>query len=294
MPEEIYCQPKILIVDDNPGDIDVLLEVLKDFDVRAVLDGQSALDIIETEPPDLILLDIIMPKMDGFAVCKALQKNPKTAAIPIIFLSIRTDVDNIVRGLELGGVDYITKPFLPAETIARIHTHLKLCRALSDLKHLANTDPLTSISNRRSFFAQTELSFPKAKENHQPYHLFLIDLDDFKIINDSYGHAVGDKVMKGFVHHLQKEIPELTHFARLGGDEYVLILEGITEKSAREKLDKLRESINNHYLTSESSVLFTISIGMSTLEEQDPDIDALLLKADRNLYKSKQTKNTIH
>lgn len=289
-----HCQPKILIVDDNPGDIDVLLEVLKDFDVRAALDGQSALAIVEEEHPDLILLDIIMPGMDGFDVCKALQNNPRTAGIPIIFLSIRTDVDNIVKGLELGGVDYITKPFLPAEAIARIHTHLKLCRALNDLKYLANTDPLTGINNRRSFFIEASETFEKAKKNSQSLQLFLIDLDNFKTVNDSYGHAIGDKVMKGFVDHVKRTLPHNSHFARLGGDEYVLILEDIDHDSALQKVDLLRESIKNNHLVPESDVLFAISIGMASMDDSIKDLDALLLEADINLYKSKQTKNAIH
>jgi len=294
MSEIDYARSKILIVDDNPGDIDVLLELLKQFDVRAVLDGVSALETIDEEPPDLVLLDITMPGMDGFEVCQALQNNPKTVNIPIIFLSIRTDVENIVTGFELGGVDYITKPYLPKETIARIQTHLKLRHAINELKVLANTDPLTGIANRRSFFLEAEESFNEAKKEMTPLHLFLIDIDNFKTLNDSYGHAVGDQVMRGFVSEVHKELDPVKHFARLGGDEFVVILEGLSSTEAWKRLNRLRENINMHHLVKESSVLFTISVGMATLDEEMADIDTLLLKADINLYRSKQTKNAIN
>jgi diguanylate cyclase (GGDEF)-like protein len=294
MSEIDYTHSKILIVDDNPGDIDVLLELLKHFDVRAVLDGVSALETIEEEPPDLILLDITMPGMDGFEVCQALKANPKTANIPIIFLSIRTDVENIVTGFELGGVDYITKPYLPKETIARIQTHLKLQHAIKELKLLANTDPLTGIANRRSFFLEATETFESAKKEQLPLHLFLIDIDNFKMVNDNYGHAIGDQVMRGFVEEVQKLLHPVKHFARLGGDEFVVILEDVEQTEAWHKLDRLREDINKHHLVKESPVLFTISVGMATLDDTMQDIDALLLKADINLYRSKQTKNAIN
>jgi len=294
MPELDYKQSKILIVDDNPGDIDVLVEILHEFDVRTVLDGESALEAVEEESPDLILLDITLPGINGFEVCTRLKLIAKTAHIPIIFLSIRTDVENILQGFDLGGVDYITKPYLPKEAVARIKTHLRLRSAITMLNNLANIDPLSGIANRRHFFTHATAIFEEAKQEKSNLYLFIIDIDNFKLINDTYGHAVGDKTILALTHSIQNSVSNIVSFARLGGDEFVLMLKGIDQKGAKEQLELLREQIASTLLVPEHVAPFTISIGMAEYQENDKDIDAFLLRADINLYKSKRTKNALN
>jgi len=294
MSELDYKHSKILIVDDNPGDIDVLVEILHEFDVRTVLDGESALQAVEEELPDLILLDITLPGINGFEVCTRLKFIAQSAHIPIIFLSIRTDVENILQGFELGGVDYITKPYLPQEAVARIKTHLSLCRAIETLNNLANIDPLSGIANRRHFFNHATAIFEESKKESTPLYLFIIDIDNFKLINDSYGHAVGDKTILALTNSIEKNVSNVVSFARLGGDEFVLMLKDIDFKGAKEQLELLRKQIATTLLVAEHASPFTISIGMAEYQESDNDIDAFLLRADMNLYKSKRTKNVLN
>ena len=294
--DERLHQPnaQILVVDDNPGDLDFLVELLEDYDVRTALDGKSALEAVEEEPPDLILLDITMPDMDGFEVCLQLKENENSASIPVIFLSARDDVHNIVKGFKLGGVDYITKPYLPEEVKARIHTHLKLCHVIQKLSELANSDELTGIPNRRNFFAHIEQILELAKREKRSLHLALIDIDNFKNINDTYGHAIGDKVMKHFTNTVQEVLPNSKIFARLGGDEFVLLLEDISTEDAHQALETLRKNIEHSFNLSQETAPYTVSIGLSTLRKEHPSIDKLLLVADINLYRAKQTKNALH
>ena len=292
---EMNCtDAKILIIDDNPGDLDFLVELLDDFDVRTVIDGQSGLDAIEEETPDLILLDINMPDMNGFEVCQRLKENEGSSSIPIIFLSARSDVENIVRGFEMGGVDYITKPYLPKEALARIRTHLRLCKAIHTLDTLANIDELTGIANRRNFFTQANTYLEEADSNEEMLHLFILDLDNFKSINDTYGHAVGDHIIKDFVKIVNKSIPNIKTFARLGGDEFVLILTNISTLDARQKLENMRMLVEKSHFKPHNSAHYTVSIGMSTKMKHDLTIDPLLLRADINLYKAKQDKNRLY
>ena len=294
MSELDYKNSKILIVDDNPGDIDVLVEILHEFDVRTVLDGESALQAVEEELPDLILLDITLPGINGFEVCTRLKKIAQSAHIPIIFLSIRTDVDNILKGFDLGGVDYITKPYLPKEAVARIKTHLRLCRAIETLHDLANIDPLSGIANRRHFFTHATAIFEQAKKEPTSLFLFIIDIDNFKLINDTYGHAVGDKTILALIKSIQTNVSNIVSFARLGGDEFVLMLKDIDKEGAKQQLEKLREHIASSLLVDEHAVPFTVSIGMTEFQESDESIDTFLLRADINLYKSKYTKNALN
>ncbi len=292
-----HLSPKkahILVVDDNPGDIDILLELLQGYDVRTATDGASALESVAMEKPDLILLDINMPDMDGFEVCRQLKANEDTQDIPILFLSSRNDVDNIVKGFKLGGADYVTKPYLPQEMIARIQTHLQLSETISALNRLVYVDHLSGIANRRSFFTKAPKLFEDATKRHIPLHLFMIDMDNFKQINDTYGHSIGDKVIQGLTECVQKSVSKVDMFARLGGDEFVLILTGISAHQAHQQLKQLMLNVQEASLSTISSAKVTISIGMVSKKEQDNNIEDLLIRADARLYKSKITKNTLH
>ena len=139
---------KILIVDDNPVNIDFLVELLKEYDARTVIDGRSALAAVKEEKPDVILLDILMPGMDGFEVCKKLKESPKTEDIPVIFLSASHETESIVKAFEVGGVDYISKPYKTQEVLIRIQTHLKLKSALDMLENRSLYDELTGVNSR--------------------------------------------------------------------------------------------------------------------------------------------------
>lgn len=288
-----FSKSKILIVDDNPANIDILVEMLNTFDVRAALDGISALEAVQEELPDLILLDITMPGMDGFEVCRRLKEDPRYKEIPVIFLSASSDTDSIIKGFDLGGVDYITKPYIAREIIARVQTHLKLQMTMRVLDRLANIDELSGIANRRRFFTRFSNLFDQAKNRNIPLFLFIIDIDKFKLINDTYGHAIGDKVIKGFTESVKTHLTNISCFARFGGDEFAVVLTGMREDQARQQLEKLRTYIAETKIVSNQDILFTISVGMAEQQSTDRGIDDLLARADFNLYRAKKTRNTL-
>jgi len=280
----------ILIIDDNPSNIDFLLGLLTEYDISAAVDGERALEQIAQEMPDLILLDVSMPGMDGYEVCSIIKSNPKTKDIPILFLSANTDAESVVKGFDVGGVDYITKPYRPREVLARVETHLKLKQLRDELEKLAYEDPMTGIANRRRFFEKANNLFTKVKSECLPLYLFAVDIDKFKEINDTFGHNVGDEVIMLFVKIVKKELGKGNCFARFGGDEFVIILMHMSREEALNIVKKIQKNIAETHFLLGSVVHFTVSMGMAEVKHFDEDIDAVIKKADISLYKEKHTK----
>ena len=292
--------PVILAVDDTETNIDILVELLGDkYEVMVALDGESALEITEEEKIDLILLDIMMPKMDGFEVCNRLKSNEKTKNIPIIFLTAKTDEDSIEKAYEVGGIDYVTKPFRPKELLARVNRELAMQKLIKDLKNsqdelrkLAATDPMTKLYNRR-YFSQISAEFLElAKRNNQELSVIMLDIDKFKRINDTYGHKVGDDVIIA----LSKILVELKRKSdiacRFGGEEFVLLLPNTAIDGAEILAQKIRETVQNRSVKVEDDkeLNFTISLGVSLVNVQnETNIEVSLKKADDALYKAKES-----
>ncbi len=286
--------PKILIVDDIASNIDYLVGLLSDYDVSAALDGESALESLEEEKPDLILLDIAMPGLDGYETCTIIKSNPETKDIPILFLSAKTDTESIVKAFDTGGVDYITKPYSPREVLARVQTQLKLKYAMQSLEKMAREDSMTGISNRRRFFEEAKVMFSKVKENYFSLFLFIVDIDRFKDINDTHGHDIGDEVIKKFADIFNSHLKYGDCFARLGGDEFTIMMSHLTKEEALIRADEIRKAVDQTHNLSGVEVNFTISMGMAQVEHNDEDIDSVIKRADMNLYKAKRsTRNQI-
>ncbi len=288
-----YSKCKILVVDDNVANLDILVELLNDYDVRAALSGISALESVQDELPDLIFLDIAMPDMDGFEVCKRLKSNPKTASIPIIFLSASSDSKTIVKGFELGGVDYIVKPYNVKEVIARLHTHLKLQYAIKKLDRLAFTDHLTGISNRRRFFTTASKLFVQAKTKAIPMHLMVIDIDNFKQINDTYGHNEADMLLKQFAKQIRDRFSSNALCARLGGDEFAIFVLNLSQQQALEQAEKLCQTSANLRVGTKENIEFTVSIGLVEAVSSIKTLDDLVAQANINLQEAKSVKNRV-
>ncbi len=284
--------PNILIVDDNPSNIDFLLGLLTEYDISAAVDGERALDQIAQEIPDLILLDVSMPGMDGYEVCSIVKSNPKTKDIPILFLSANTDAESIVKGFDVGGVDYITKPYRPREVLARVETHLKLKYLIDELERLAYEDPMTGIANRRRFFEKANRLYDKAKLEHYPLYLFVVDIDKFKNINDTFGHDMGDEVIRIFVEMVKKELHADDCFARFGGDEFVIMMRRINKEEALDTVKRIKKNISKKHKPLGVSVDFSVSIGMAEVDKSDENIDILIKRADIGLYREKQSKRS--
>ncbi|ADG92819.1 response regulator receiver modulated diguanylate cyclase [Arcobacter nitrofigilis DSM 7299] len=278
----------ILVVDDTNINIKILVELLGDkYDIIVAIGGESAINIASSEQPDLILLDIMMPVMDGFEVCRRLKQNPKTNDIPIIFLTAKTDEDSIERAYEMGGSDYILKPFKPKELMARVKTHLKIQNLIKNLEYLSSYDTMTGILNRRKFFELAQNKFEKEKEN---LFAIMIDIDKFKGINDKFGHHVGDIVIKTITTCIEDILPKNSIFGRIGGEEFAIICNFENETNLFNYFEKIRNLIKEQSLNIENNTIkFTISIGIAQYNNTFLTIDDLLKRADKMLYKAKET-----
>jgi two-component system, glycerol uptake and utilization response regulator len=278
----------ILVVDDTNINIKILVELLGDkYDVVVAMDGKTALKIAKEEIPDLILLDIMMPVIDGFEVCKQLKEDSKTKDIPIIFLTAKTDEDSIEKAYEIGGSDYVLKPFKPKELIARVKTQLELQCLIKNLEYISSHDTMTGIFNRRKFFELAQARFETKKEN---LFAIMIDIDKFKNINDKYGHHVGDIVIKTIVSNIQNMLAKDNIFGRLGGEEFAIICNCENRERLFTFLEEIRNSIKQLSLDIENNIIkFTISIGVTAYNNSLLTIDDLLKEADNMLYQAKET-----
>ena len=286
----------VLLVDDVPKNLQILGNALKseDLAVAFATDGKKAIEYIEKKLPDLILLDIMMPDMDGYEVCKRVKDDPNTMHIPIIFITAMNDADDEYRGFELGGADYITKPFNPKLVQARIESQLRLKRKTDLLEKLSSIDGLTEIPNRRRFDETMTNEWARARRAQTHISLILIDIDFFKQYNDHYGHAAGDKCLQKVAKTLSKSLRRPADFvARYGGEEFVVILPEIDHESARSMAYKLKEIISQLELPHETSKIsdhLTISLGLATtIPQQDQSHDILLETADKYLYEAKSS-----
>jgi diguanylate cyclase (GGDEF)-like protein len=301
-------QGTILVVDDSQVNSQTLSQVLSSagFKVRMAANGESAILQVHQNPPDLILLDIMMPGINGFDTCIQLKANPTTREIPIIFITAFTDAESKVKGLSLGGVDYVTKPFHEAELLARVNVHLKLrflsrkvaqqaaaLKAANDkLQRLADIDGLTQVANRRRFDEFLNQEWHRLKREQTPLSLILCDVDYFKLYNDRYGHLAGDKCLKQIAQALEKTVKRPADLvARYGGEEFAVILPNTELSGAVQVAEMIRSAIKKLKIVHQSSPIdsyVTVSMGISTqipLKTIAPQ--SLLASADSALYEAK-------
>lgn len=277
----------ILIVDDTPGNIDLLLELLGNYRLSIALNGSDAIEMAQKTPFDLLLLDVMMPNLDGFEVCKLLKKNTNTKKIPVIFITAKTDEESIELAYASGGVDYVTKPFKPKELLARVKTHLHLNQLIKSLEYASSHDMLTDIYNRRKFF---ELATERFLTQNDTLYVIMIDIDHFKKINDTYGHHVGDKVIKSFALHIQGMLENEDIFGRIGGEEFALISQADSDEAIFSKVDSLRKSSSELIINGDNGdiIQFTVSCGVKHFGGREKNIDELMKAADEILYKAKE------
>ena len=282
----------ILIVDDTKTNINILIELLGDnYDIVAALDGESALEIVkEEEKIDLILLDIMMPNMNGYELCNILKNDLSynASSIPIIFITALDDENEIEKAYDVGGSDYITKPFKSKELLARVKRELKLKSTIEHLEFISSHDLMTGIYNRRKFFELAQKYCIKEKNN---LYAIMIDIDKFKNINDSYGHSVGDKVIKLVVSVINEKLDKNSIFGRLGGEEFAVISYFDSSTHAMKIADSLRIVVEEQevILDDNTSIKFTISSGISKAIQDKLSIDELLKEADIALYQAKKS-----
>jgi diguanylate cyclase (GGDEF)-like protein len=300
--------PTVLVVDDVPENVHELLEALKDdYRIQVACDGAKALEMVRgATPPDLVLLDIVMPLMDGYEVCRRIKATPAGNRIPVIFVTVIDATEGKVRGFELGAADYITKPFDIDEVRARIRNHLELARLrcfLEDLvaqrtallqvseekyRTLAHRDPLTGLPNRVLFAELLTHAILHAERNQGQFALLFVDLDNFKTVNESLGHRLGDQLLVEVSRRLQGLLPESDAIARIGGDEFYIILddgEGMpsVDLMAQRLIDTLAEPVE----LDGQSVYVGASIGIALYPADGTTADVLQSSADAALHQAK-------
>ncbi|TVR72318.1 MAG: diguanylate cyclase [Spirochaetaceae bacterium] len=292
-------QQTILVVDDEPANIHALGSLLRDeYRVQVSNSGEKALAIVGDEKlplPDLILLDIQMPGIDGYEVCRRLKEDPRTDGIAIIFVTARDAASDEELGLRLGAVDYISKPISPAIVRARVDTHMNLKRKTDMLERFALLDGLTGIHNRRYFDEQLEKEIARHLREEHPLSVIMMDIDHFKAFNDHYGHGAGDKCLQKVARVLTDTLSRPSDsLCRYGGEEFVALLPGSDAGGARVVADRLRTAVEALSLTHEYSSagpVVTVSLGVATADpagQQKADGASLLKRADEALYTAKK------
>lgn len=288
-------QSTILIVDYMTTNILILSDLLKDdYSIKVAKTGAKAIEIANTQDIDLILLDIEMPELNGYEVCKILKESQKTKNIPIIFVTAKNSEADEEVGLNLGAIDYITKPFSKTIVKLRIKNHIKLKEKTDLLEQLSMYDGLTNIKNRRFFDEIFEKTFNDVKREKTNLALMMIDIDYFKPYNDNYGHGKGDEALKDVAYALNKALCRPNDLvARYGGEEFVALLKNIDNAGLISVAENIIKTINDlkieHNFSKISNIL-TISIGIAHFDalKDIPKLE-ILIKADETLYNVKNS-----
>ena len=297
----------ILIVDDHEDNVELLRARLDSWGFRTdtATSGREALEKVQTSPPELILLDVMMPEMDGFEVARRIKGNDDLPFIPIIMQTALDATENKVEGLEAGADDYITKPIDFAELRARMTSMLRIKRLQEELqererelieanerlRHMSQTDGLTGIDNRRHLEERLAEMFEHSKRLAEPFSCVMCDLDRFKSVNDTYGHQAGDAVLKQFASILTDAAREIDRVGRYGGEEFMLLLPGTVLDAGVTFAERVRKQVEAHTFTFDNtSIRRTASFGVSAWPHpRITDCDSLMRAADDALYVAKET-----
>jgi len=294
----------ILIVDDSKLNIQVLSDILKEksYRIASARSGMMALEFVNMNKPDLMLLDIMMPEIDGFEVCRRLKADPESANIPIIFISGLDKSKDIVKGFKAGAVDYIIKPFQKEVVLARVSTHLKLSETqkklektnselkelLKEVEYLSFHDEMTGLYNRRYF--ENELT-RLSTSRRLPITLMVADMDRLKIINDNYGHKTGDQYIKGIAEVLKKSSRDEDIVARIGGDEFAIILPETGFEAADKIYQRIKFNLKKYNQQHELVEELKLSLGFAVKTKKEQNLDQIFKKADKIMYNNKSKKS---
>jgi two-component system, cell cycle response regulator len=301
---------KILVVDDSRTQLDWLVQVLEreGFEVSTAVDGKEAIRKVRSERPDLVLLDMILPDMDGLEVLRIVKARADEHFIPVIILSVKSDLDSKVTGLRIGADDFLAKPFAEAEILARCAAMLRikslqdqLRRTQQKLAEQAITDELTGLKNRRAFDERLQEEFRRAQRYTDPVSLIMIDLDHFKRVNDRYGHPFGDVVLRGAAEEIRASTRDPDICARYGGEEFAVILPKTHLSGALTVAERVWKQLAARVFTvpegsaGDPQFQVTASLGIAFYPSKDITSPELLLRfADEALYQAKRAgRNTI-
>jgi diguanylate cyclase (GGDEF)-like protein len=288
-------RPRILIIDDSESDRLLLANALQaDYSVVTAENGFEGLGRAITEPqPDVILLDIVMPNLDGYQVLEQLKREEATRQIPVMFLTAKDDELDEVRGFEMGAVDYIAKPYSIPVVVARVASHVKIRRQAALLESMALLDPLTELGNRRRYEEVLHRELGRARRGQRPLSVVLVDVDHFKVYNDRYGHPAGDECLRQVAAALQAVVSRPGDVvARNGGDEFALVLPDSEQEAARTVAERALEAVRSLSIPHESvdpTEYVTLSVGVATaLPPVIKNEQELVAAADAALYRAKR------
>jgi len=288
-------QPLVLIVDDTLKNIQLLGNILKEENYKIAIanNGTQAISIASKIRPDLILLDIMMPGLNGFETCKKIKEIEEIKNIPIIFLTAKSEIEDIVMGFKVGAVDYITKPFNIYELKARVKTHLEL-KISKDLLRESNikleklsiTDGLTGLYNHRYIVDLTAGFIEELKRYKGNLTVAMIDIDNFKSINDTFGHPYGDEVLIKIAATFEEKVRKTDYVGRYGGEEFLILLKHTDIKGAIEVIERIRSSVES-LKWGKKDLKITVSSGLCQRKNEDSSL--LISKADQMLLKAKKS-----
>jgi diguanylate cyclase (GGDEF)-like protein len=318
--ETVYdTQPVILIVDDTLTGRRAIASALQNqnYQLSQASNGMEAISLAKKLEPDVILLDIMMPGLSGYEVCRQIRETPSLREVPILMVSSLTHREERLKGIASGADDFISKPFDAVELSAKIHTITRLNRfrklrekhqqltsmkqnlailesKQTHLEKLAMVDDLTKLHNHRSLLQHGHDEFDRAKRYQTSLSALMIDVDKFKSINDTFGHKAGSLILEGLAAELKNNLRSIDIAGRLGGDEFLIFLPHTTMDSAYMLGERLRKSVEARVFSiSEKSIQITISIGVATLSECTEKLTDLIESADVALYKAKVARNTV-
>jgi two-component system, cell cycle response regulator len=296
---------RILVVDDHPDNIEIIDARLssRGYRIESASDGEEALEKVRQNPPHLILLDVMMPVLDGFEVSRRIKRDTSLPFIPIILVTARGETEDKVEGLDAGADDYLTKPINFPELEARVRSMLRIKKlqdeldrknrqleeANRQLRLLSITDGLTGLYNHRHVHELLQEEHERCKRNGDPLAVAMLDLDRFKQLNDTHGHQTGDVVLADTARILREGAREVDMIGRYGGEEFIVILPEATEAAAVRFAERVREAVEHHvFRIGDKEIRMTVSAGVASASA--PDLlqpDELIRRADMALYEAK-------
>ena len=283
---------KVMVVDDNRMNLRLLKEILEDegFIVECVNESQNVLEQARMYKPDIILLDIMMPIMDGFQVCDQLKQDSELMDIPVIMITAKVEGTDVKKALELGAFDYIRKPVDETDVVARIHSALKYKEAFDRLKEMATKDGLTGVYNHSLLLDLFQKEAAKCERTKKTAAFVMIDIDYFKKVNDSYGHQTGDIVLKELVELINQCVRVSDIIGRYGGEEFSIVLSEVEEKDVYEICERIRASVEAYnFNIGNNNIKITVSIGISfKMYGDNLNSGQIVKKADDALYLAKK------